>query len=116
MTFEDQWLSMAVGALRAAGLAAAALGYHVWRLLTKQGSDPDIEDYDEVLTYASLLLSGFATSLLLHYPCRREATLLMVCRVCGATLWGLRSSCPLSVETVHKLLAQVPEALKCPPR
>lgn len=47
---------MAVGALRAAGLAAAALGYHVWRLLTKQGSDLDIEDYDEVLTHASLLL------------------------------------------------------------
>lgn len=59
MTLEDQWLSMAVGALRAAGLAAAALGYHVWKLLTKQGSDVDIEDYDEVLVQASLPLSGF---------------------------------------------------------
>ena len=59
MTLEDQWLSMAVGALRAAGLAAAALGYHVWRLLTKQGSDVELEHYDEVLAQASLLLSGF---------------------------------------------------------
>lgn len=52
---------MAVGALKAAGFAAAALGYHVWRLLTKQGSDVDVEleDYDEVLAQASLLLSGF---------------------------------------------------------
>ena len=69
---------MAVGALRAAGLAAAALGYHVWRLLTKQGSDPDIEDYDEVLTYASLLLSGFAASLSLYYPWRCEVTMLII--------------------------------------
>ncbi|KAL3137819.1 hypothetical protein ABBQ38_005075 [Trebouxia sp. C0009 RCD-2024] len=40
---------MAVGALRAAGLAAAALGYHVWRLLTKQDSTADTEDYDQGL-------------------------------------------------------------------
>ena len=48
MTFEEQWLSMAVGAFRAAGLAAAALGYHVWRLLTKQELDGDLEDTEEV--------------------------------------------------------------------
>lgn len=60
---------MAVGALRAAGLAAAALGYHVWRLLTKQGSDLDVENHDEVSTQASHLLSGF---LLLCFPCRYD--------------------------------------------
>lgn len=42
---------MAVGALRAAGIAAAALGYHVWRLLTKQDATAltDIEDSEEGL-------------------------------------------------------------------
>lgn len=45
---------MAVGALRAAGLAAAALGYHVWRLLTKQDSTADTEDYDQVPVKALL--------------------------------------------------------------
>ncbi|DBA93109.1 TPA: hypothetical protein ACH3X2_003427 [Trebouxia sp. C0005] len=42
---------MAVGALRAAGIAAAALGYHVWRLLTKQDSTAlaDIADSEEGL-------------------------------------------------------------------
>ena len=59
MPFEEQWLSMAVGALRAVGLAAAALGYHVWKLLTKQDSDADVEDYDEVSAQASLLFSGY---------------------------------------------------------
>lgn len=55
---------MAVGALRAAGLAAAALGYHVWRLLTKQDSTADTEDYDQVLVKASLWKTHtFATGL-----------------------------------------------------
>lgn len=76
MTFEEQWLSMAVGALRAAGLAAAALGYHVWRLLTKQGSDADIEDYDEVLvlglTASVRLLPSPLLSLLPYLFCRRH--------------------------------------------
>lgn len=64
---------MAVGALRAAGLAAAALGYHVWRLLTKQGSAVDIEDYDEVLVQVSLLL---LSGLFLSFP--KDATVLPV--------------------------------------
>lgn len=39
---------MAIGALRAAGIAAAALGYHVWRLLIKQDPDGLVEPQDSV--------------------------------------------------------------------
>jgi len=51
VTYEEQWFNMAVGALRAAGIAAAALGYHVWRLLTKQDANTlaDIQDSEEVV-------------------------------------------------------------------
>lgn len=58
MTYEEQWLNMAVGALRAAGITAAALGYHVWRLLTKQDATAltDIEDSEEVVHRTKRLL------------------------------------------------------------
>jgi len=58
VTYEEQWLNMAVGALRAAGIAAAALGYHVWRLLTKQDAAAlaDIEDSEEVVHKTKRLL------------------------------------------------------------
>ena len=39
-------LGMAIGAVRAAGIAAVALGYHFWKLLTKQ-DDPSDEDRTE---------------------------------------------------------------------
>lgn len=51
VTGEALWLDMAVGALRAAGIAAAALGYHVWRLLTKQDTSTleELQESEEVL-------------------------------------------------------------------
>ncbi len=49
---------MAVGALRAAGIAAAALGYHMWRLLTKQDATAlaETEDSEEVVHKTKKLL------------------------------------------------------------
>ena len=49
---------MAVGALRAAGIAAAALGYHVWRLLTKQDTSTleELQESEEVLRETPQLL------------------------------------------------------------
>ena len=47
---------MAIGALRAAGFAAAALGYHVWRLFTKQVSDALSDESEEVLRTPELSL------------------------------------------------------------
>lgn len=117
MTFVEQWLDMAVGALRAAGLAAAALGYHVWRLLTKQESESELEDFDEVssrttfphtYSFPAFMQSGAPMYLNRYVHCRA----CLVCRVFEAILWVLKSSCPLSVGTAHKLLALAPGALK----
>lgn len=39
---------MAIGAVRAAGIAAVALGYHFWKLLTKHDLDLDTSSTEEV--------------------------------------------------------------------
>lgn len=39
---------MAIGAVRAAGIAAVALGYHFWKLLTKQDFALDDDPAQEV--------------------------------------------------------------------
>lgn len=41
-------LSMAIGAVRAAGIAAVALGYHFWKLLTKHDLNFDTSSTEEV--------------------------------------------------------------------
>lgn len=108
---------MAVGALRAAGLAAAALGYHVWRLLTKQNSAEDIEDYDQVSVQGSHCCRRLFTTTqqVTTQALQTRGHDSVIHRVCEAIPWALRSSCPHLVETVHKLLAQVPEAVRSLP-
>jgi len=99
VTYEEQWLNMAVGALRAAGIAAAALGYHVWRLLTKQDAAAlaDIEDSEEVVHKTKRLLLLPWDSTVLTSVLWLAANITVLCRASEVILWGLRLSFPLSV-------------------